>query len=181
MNISINKESELKRVYDNYYHKLLFYAGKYLADMDECKDIVQDILVKVWEKKLEFENEYALSAYLYSGVYHRCMNHLEQTDIHRKHHAKIEELYRDTYHRDYVSDRIENEVLQEIFSAIDALPPECRRIFEMSYIEGCDIAKVAEALNISQHTVKSQRARAKKLLQERLKNLFPIFILYFNL
>ena len=55
----------------------------------------------------------------------------------------------------------------------------CRKVFTLSYMEGLDIKEVAEKLDISPHTVKSQRARAKQLLQERLKDLFPLLAYLF--
>ena len=78
-----------------------------------------------------------------------------------------------------MTDRVESEVMWELMTAIDSLPEECRKVFKLSYMEGDDINEVARKLNISTHTVKSQRARAKQLLRERLKDLFPLFAYLF--
>ena len=80
----------------------------------------------------------------------------------------------------YLNERIENEILWEIFEAVEQLPEECKKVFKLSYIEKLDIAQVARLLNISEHTVKSQRARGKKLLQEYLKDLFSIASIIFS-
>ena len=158
---------------------MCFYAAKYLHDADDAKDVVQEIFVKLWEKETDFENSYALSAFLYSSVYHACMNRLATAGIHQRHHNRILKQSTSEDSANYVTDRIEDEVLWEVFAAIESLPVECRKIFKLSYMEGFDIQKVAEELNISIHTVKSQRARAKKLLQERLKDVFPLLVFYF--
>lgn len=175
------KERFLKKVYDAYYHSLCFYATKYIQDPDDAKDIVQEIFVKLWERMVEFENEYALSAYLYSGVYHACLNRLNLMGIHQRHHDRILQQSNDIDLTNYINDRIETEILQEIFAAIDSLPPECGRIFKLSYLEGYDLSRVAQELEISIHTVKSQRARGKKLLQERLKDVFPVLVYLFGI
>ena len=174
------KEQLIKKIYDEYYRPLCFYASKYTKDLDSAKDIVQQVFVKLWElNSLDFENDYALSAYLYSAVYRSCLNTINQDKTHKSHHRIILKESSDIDSKNYINDRIESEVLWQIFQAIDTLPVECRRIFKMSYIEGLTISQVAEMLNISEHTVKSQRARAKQLLADRLKNLYPLVIMLF--
>lgn len=177
--LSEGREKFLKRVYDDFYRRLCFYAAKYVEDPEDARDIVQEIFVKLWEKENEFENDAALSAYLYSAVYHSCVNKITLSGIHQRHHDQIFQQSNPADPTNYVNDRIEEEVLWEIFEAIDHLPPECSKIFKLSYLEGYDISQVAEELNISVHTVKSQRARGKKLLQERLKDVFPVLAFLF--
>ena len=74
---------------------------------------------------------------------------------------------------------LKREMFEEIFTAIEELPAECRRIFKMSYIEHLSIQEIAKQLDIAETTIKTQRARAKKYLQDRLKELFPLAILLF--
>ena len=79
----------------------------------------------------------------------------------------------------YLTDQIETEVLTELFQAIEKLPAECGKVFKLSYLEGLPIEDVAQKLEISVYTVKSQRARARKLLQENLKDLYPVLAYIF--
>lgn len=169
----------MKKIYDDYYHRLCFYAAKYVKDIEEAKDIVQEVLVKIWEREIPFSNELALSAYLYSSVYHSCLDRLTLQGIHNRHHQQIQKLNPDIDSANYLNMRIEDEILWEIFEAVEKLPEECKKVFKLSYIEKLDIAQVAEILNISEHTVKSQRARGKKLLQDYLKDLFSIASIVF--
>ena len=173
------KEQYLHTIFNAYYYRLCFYAGKYLKDEEEAKDIVQEVFVTVWEKGLQFENEIALRSFLYSAVHNATLNRLTLKNIHDKHHEKILQQSSPAETSDYVNGRIEEEVLWSIFSAIEGLPTECQRIFKLSYLDGYDLQKVADELHISVHTVKSQRARAKKLLQEKLKDLFPVLAVLF--
>lgn len=180
MQLSTTRQEDwLKTVFDDYYHRLCFYATKFLRDPEEAKDVVQELFVGLWERKPEFVNQYALSAFLYSSIYHACINRLTLTGIHHKHHDRILQDTDIAERDNYVTGRVEHEVLWEIFQAIDTLPAECRKVFKLSYIEGYDLQKVADELDITVHTVKSQRARGKKLLQERLKNLFPLAVWLF--
>ena len=175
----VNKEKLLQNLFNEHYQHLCFYAGKYIKDMDSVRDIVQEVFVKIWEQNINVQNPIAIKSYLYTTVSNACINYLKSTSIHNRHHDRIRQETSEADPHNYIADRIENEVMWELFSAIEGLPEECRKIFKLSYIENLDIKEVADTLNISTHTVKSQRARAKKLLQERLKDLFPLLVLIF--
>jgi RNA polymerase sigma-70 factor (ECF subfamily) len=109
------------------------------------------------------------------------MNRIKSALTHERHHLIIRKDGRGSMYDepDFLSDRIEAEVLSEIFSAIERLPTECRRVFEMSYIEGMPVEQVADKLGVSVNTVKTQRSRAKKALRESLKGLYSILVLLF--
>ena len=81
----------------------------------------------------------------------------------------------------YEEIQIETEVFEEIFQAIEELPTECGRIFKMSYIEGKSIKSIMETLNIAESTIKTQRQRAKKILKDKLKHLYPLAIAIFSI
>lgn len=173
------EEKALQEIYKEHYRSLCFYASKYVEDMEDAKDIVQNVFVDIWNRPKTFATPMNLKAYLYTTVYNSCMNHLKTRDIHERHHEDIREMSSEIEEHNYVTDRIESEVMWELLSAIDSLPEKCRKVFKLSYMEGLDIKEVAEKLDISPHTVKSQRARAKQLLQERLKDLFPLLAYLF--
>ena len=172
------REAFIKKVYDDYYQRLCFYASKFVADAEDAKDIVQDLLVKLWESDVEFENEQALSSWLHSGVYHACLNRKMLADIHERHHREILRETNEADPTNYLTTRIEHEVMWEVFSAVDELPEESRKVFKLSYLEGRGIQEVADILHISTHTVKSQRAYARKLLKDRLKDLYPAIFFF---
>lgn len=174
-----SKEQFFKKIFDEYYHSLCFYANKYVKDTDTVKDLVQDVFVLIWERKMTFPTDLALKSFLYTSVYNSCINYLKSTRIHEKHHERIRQESDETDNSNYLLDRIENEVMYELLSAIEHLPEECRKVFKLSYLEGKNIQEVADTLQISSHTVKSQRARAKQLLKERLKDLYPLLIYLF--
>lgn len=176
-----DREKFMKKVYDDYYQRLCFYASKYVEDMEDAKDIVQELFVRLWEGDMTFENEQALSSYLYSGVFHACLNFRKLNSIHERHHQEILYQQGTIDESNYVSGRIEHEVLWEVFQAVDDLPEESRKVFKLSYMEGRGIQEVADLLHISVHTVKSQRAYAKKLLKERLKDLYPVVLLIYGM
>ena len=167
-----------QKIFDEYYHPLCFYASRFLQDDARIKDVVQEAFLGCWDKELVFMNRLALRSYLYASVYHSCMDVIKLDNIHRRHHDIIRGKSSDV-DRDYLTSRIETEALTQIFKAIDELPAQCGRIFRLSYIENKSVDFIAQELNISPNTVKTQRARAKKLLKDKLKDLYPLMAFLF--
>lgn len=174
-------ETSFKEAFDGYFHALCFYAGRILGEDHAVYDMVQEVFLRMWERRMAFETAGAMKAYLYSAVYNACMNRIKSTSTHKRHHLLIKKHGQDPLYDEitFLADRIEAEVLAEVFMAIERLPTECRRVFEMSYVEGMSVEGVAEKLGVSVNTVKTQRSRAKKLLRESLKDLYTILVLLF--
>ena len=74
----------------------------------------------------------------------------------------------------YLRKRIETEVYMEVVQAVEQLPERCREVFKLSYMDGLKVSEVARKLSISEDTVKTQRLKARKQLQEILKDLYPL-------
>ena len=75
---------------------------------------------------------------------------------------------------------IEEEVHREIIAAIEKLPQERRRIVQLS-MEGYSQEEIAEELQVSVNTVKTQKRKAYAFLRAELKNLFVFFMVITNL
>lgn len=176
--IKVDSEQALETIFGQYYQSLCFYAARFLSNDETIKDAVQDVFVACWNKRLSFPNTYALKAYLYSSVYHSCLDIIKLRKIHDKHHGKIRNA-NSGEEPDFVAARIETEALEEIFRAVESLPQQCRAVFKLSYIEGHSVEEAASMLDMSPNTVKTHRARAKKLLKERLKDLYVLLPIIF--
>lgn len=170
-------DKEYEAIFKAYYSHLCLFANRMLQDFAEAEDIVQEAFVRFWDKRGGLNSNISAKSYLYSSVYNACMNHLKR----KKYIAERMEDYRteESTEDNYLHKRIESEVIEEIFRTIELLPEECKKVFKLSYVEEMEISQVASLLNISETTVKTQRARAKKFLQEKLKNVFPVVLLLF--
>jgi RNA polymerase sigma-70 factor (ECF subfamily) len=176
--VDFNKRNKkaFKKVFDHYYAPLCYFAIRYVNDSDEVKDLVQNVFVNVWNKNnLSFINAQSLNSYLYSSVRNTCINYIRQKKLHRE---KNEEIILETQiENEFLQAKLENEVMTEIFKAIDELPEKCSLIFKYSYLYGMSNQQIADKLNISINTIKTQKMRAKKILKEKLKNVFHIVVM----
>lgn len=176
--VNASDKQAFEAVFHKYYATLCFFANKFVRDEEVARDIVQEVFIRFYEKKVNFPNLIALKSFLYGCVQNKALNYLEKMNNRTAIREKLEQnLYAEN---EYFYHQAEAELFEEIFAAIEELPTECRRIFKMSYVDNMDIREIAEQLNISESTVKTQRQRAKSYLKKRLQNLYSLtFILFF--
>ena len=76
----------------------------------------------------------------------------------------------------YMNDIIREEVYRKLAIAVDHLPPQCRRIYDMVQ-KGMTSVEIAEEMGLSVETVKRQRKIARKMLQDELGKLAFVFLM----
>ena len=146
---------------------LIFYAGKYVNAVT-AEDLVQDVFLKVWQKRTFLFLKEGIKTYLYRSVQHACLDYLKHQEVKGDYinavttKLKIEEIY---YNDDPQSLFAEDERLELIYKEIDKLPDKCREIFTMSYLEERKTSEIAVLLNISTRTVEVQLYKALKILR----------------
>lgn len=169
-----NKEPDgFKLLYTNYYKSLILFALTYVSEEDVAKDLVQDIIVSIWEQTIDFDSETAFKTYLYNAVRNKCLNHLKHLKVQEKHEAFVKS---DQVPEDRIDDEIEEqEIYRKVFAAIDKLPPRCKEVFEL-HLKGKKNSEIAELLQISIETVKVQKKRAMKSLRVNVSSVVVLLL-----
>lgn len=147
---------------------LIYYASKYV-DTTTAEDLVQDIFLKIWQKRtLSFAKE-GIKTYLYRSVQHACLDCLKHQEIKGDYintittKLKMEEIY---YNDDPQSLFCSDERVSLIYKEMEKLPGKCREIFILSYLEERKTAEIAILLNLSPRTVEAQLYKALKTLRD---------------
>jgi RNA polymerase sigma-70 factor (ECF subfamily) len=170
MNESLNDcevQDKFRALYKSYATALMFYATKFV-DKTTAEDLVQDVFLKIWNKRSFLIWEEGFSVYLYNAVRHACMDYLKHQEVKSNllTKLKIDELY---YSEKSSFFWQEDHRLQLIYREIEKLPEKCREIFTMSYLEERKSAEIASLLYISKRTVEAQLYKALKLIREALR------------
>ena len=165
------KQEAFQQLFETFHKALCFFAARIVRDHSEAEDIVQDVFLSFWKMdRGGFPNVKTIKTFLYNSVQHRCLNYLRDLEIRDRNYKNLgrEELDEDYF----LCQQIRADVVAELFAAIDELPDRCKEIFKRSYVDGLEDRKIAEELNISLNTIKTQKQRAKSYLRERLGDLF---------
>ena len=80
-NNTILTEDDLKKIFDLYYRSILVYANRFLSSREECEDLIQDVFISVWEKKILFPDEVSLKIYLYKATRNKCYNSIKHKKV----------------------------------------------------------------------------------------------------
>lgn len=161
-----------KIVYEQYYKSLCFFANEYLKNNLAVEDIVQDVLLQVWENPPKLQDSKKLPSYLYAMVRNRCLNHIRSLSNHQK--FADDELTMDDWEVDESVNQIKAEVYREIMQSVEKLPTRAQEVFKLSYLTQLREVEIAERLNISVNSVKTHKKRAKEILKQELKHLFTL-------
>lgn len=167
-----------EELFKSQYEPLVQFTYKYLNDIDEAEEVVQETFYKLWEKSREIDIEISLKSYLYQSVRNASLNIIKHKSVERK----------------YIKDSLHNkenstvnfmeidELKTKISEAVSQLPPACKEVFELSRYEQKKHKEIAEQLNISVKTVENHVGKALKILKKSLKEYLPIyFVLLCNL
>ena len=166
-----NERKAFKMLFDRYYKPLSVVALMYTHNQNEAEDIVQQVLLKVWEEHQLQNIHTSLKSFLNTAVRNASINFLEK--------KKTREDYRQKLPKEEESlnalDFLLNEEEQSIFrKALNDLPPKSRQVFEMVYFQNQAYKKAAEMLGISVNTVKTHLKTCLKILRanQSLKRYF---------
>ncbi len=172
LNLNKGNTKALKYFFVEFYPSLCVFTKKYIPETDIVEDIAQEAFLVYWENRKQFDDINALKGYLYVTAKNKCLNHLKlkglRAEITKKGYDKEDYLYELV---------LEEETYRIIHKAIENLPPQSRRIIELS-MKGYKNPEIAEELDVSINTIKTLKGKAYKVLRENLKgHVFVLFLL----
>jgi RNA polymerase sigma-70 factor (family 1) len=150
-------------LYDNFFTSLTFFAQNFGLSKDESEDIVQEIFCRLYNNFNLPNSLKAFKSYLYTAVRNKCLNYLRDEKRRRTNEGVFVDLLDDMIIFDKIA---ENELYREMHMLVNEMPPQCKNIFRR-VLNGDTSAKIANDLNLSVETVKTQRKNAKRILRER--------------
>ena len=160
--LNTNKNNGLKLLFKRYYKPLCVFAIKYVDDLDLSEDLVQEIFIKIWQKN-DFSSSTNLSAYLFTAVKNSCIDYL------RKEHPLYVTVFEEPMViEDYYTEVEIVERNRKLMKAVGNLPEKTREVFKAVVFYNMKYKEVAEEMDVSVNTVKSNLGRAYRQLREVL-------------
>ena len=167
------KQGACTEIYNRYWEKLLLIAWNHSRDDQIAQDIVQEVLIDLWEKHYTYEINNLL-AFLITAVKFKVFKQ------HQK-ESRRNLLLQQNYAFEDISleeEKIDARFLSDLINGIvEDMPERCRLVFHFSRNLGFKNAEIAEHANITKKSVENTLNRALKIIRSELKNLGVPFII----
>lgn len=155
-------------LYRQFASKMYGVCLAYVKDRDTAKDVMHDAFIKVFRSFQRFDPERSIEAWIRTIVVNTALDHLRKQN--RVQLIEIDDKVRETHSDERsILDRVQ---MADLMGIIDKLPSGARTIFNLYTLEGYNHREIADKLNISEGTSKSQYSRAKILLREMIEKYY---------
>jgi RNA polymerase sigma-70 factor (family 1) len=171
------EEAAIAEIYRRYWRKLLAIAFNHTKDKAAAEEIVQEVLVKLWDKRAQLQIN-SLPNYLATATKFSVL-----TAIYRqKRRSDIAaSAYGKSLH-DFDDEKIYARFLQEyINGVVEKLPEKCKLVFKYSREEGRSISQISDEMNIAEKTAQAHLTKALKAIRVSLRNVGMFYLVFLQI
>lgn len=150
-------------------NQLFRLALRITLSREEAEDIVQDTMIKVWDKRYEWSNIDSIEAYSLRICRNLSLDRLKKRD---NQNDSFEEEQLDTVHTSTPQDRlIDQDRLRVVKEIVDSLPEKQRSCMQLRDFEGKQYKEIADILGITEEQVKVNIFRARQAVKQRFQKI----------
>ncbi|WP_324720252.1 RNA polymerase sigma factor [Salinimicrobium sp. HB62] len=160
------KKQDIKaqeQLYKMFAHKLFPVCLKYSSSYQQAEDNLQDAFLMIFKNMPQYKNKGSFEGWMKRIVINTALQKYRKQTVF--------EIIRDDYHKEPEIEVGEDEVsVDYLLEIIQQLPDRYRQVFNLYVLDGFSHKEIAEMLNISTGTSKSNLARARVILKEKIEN-----------
>ncbi len=153
----------LANLYRIYHPRLFRFAFRLTNSFGAAEELVNDVMLAVWNGASSFRNGSKISTWIYGIAYRKCMSHLRRKRITTVPEVSVEHLADETGYS--IEER------EWIRQGLDGLPDEQRICMLLVFYVGCTYAEIAEITNCKAETVKTRMFYARRKLRVTMPEL----------
>ena len=155
---------EYRSLFDNHYDSLVYLARTYLTRTEDAEEVVQDVFVKIWQKR-DHLSIHGMKTYLFRSTKNACLNFLRKKNIDTQ---SVDQLVNYLGSENQTNHLESLEFSHQVKMAIEQLPPKTKRVFLMNRYFEFPYKEIADILDISPKTVENQMGNALKSLRKKI-------------
>lgn len=160
-------EQQLNSIMKLHTAKLFRIAYYYSRNLHTAEDIVQDVFIKFYEKKINLDAT-SVERYLITMTTNKSKDYLKSWHY-RKTFLQEKWLHKST--KKVKDPLVVHDEEQMISEAVLSLPIKHREVVVYYYLEDYAIKELAEILQLNENTAKSRLVKGRQLLKEMLKTI----------
>ncbi|MCG8701017.1 MAG: sigma-70 family RNA polymerase sigma factor [Bacteroidales bacterium] len=140
-------------------------AFRYLLDKAQAEDIVQEVYVKLWEKRKSLGDVKSVKAFAITMTKNAALDKIRL----QKKNVDVDHLSNEQINDDNYDNKERYLVAKEIISK---LPPQQKNVIEMRDIDGLEFDEIAQALKMEPNTIRANLSLARKKVREEFKKVY---------
>ena len=179
VSVSENDDYAFRVFYDLYYRSVFRFAYYFLRNREACGEVVSNVFVAVWKSRVALRRIENIDAYLYVVARNEANRYLKESRTRRRclsfEEIPISLIDRNSPPSEDAPDSrlIEAEVEELVRRLINDLPERCRTVFLLNRQEGLSSREIAEALSLSESTVRVQIKIAVDRIVAGIRTHYP--------
>jgi len=178
--IKYGEKEAYQELFNKYAPKIYHFSLSYLKNDADAEELVQDVFLKVWEKRKILDSTQNIKTYIFKIAINTIYDFIRRKNIENAFNDFAKENYETNSNSTW--NTIVLEDMQATLKKLVAQMPEQRRkVYKLSKEDGLSNEEIAQKLKLSKRTVENQLYRAVAFLKEHLKNDSAIALLFFYL
>lgn len=172
----LTNEQAFESFFRENYDAFCRFANGFTHDAEDAEEIVQSTFVKLWESRQTMVIGAQPKAYLFTMIRNACLNQIKHISVREEYKRYNEQEIQILQEETNIGDL---NLPDKIQIAIRNMPPQRKKIFEMSRFEGLKYKEIAAHLSISIKTVESHMGSAMKDLRLEFKDYLHLAFIYY--
>lgn len=165
--LNAGDEQAFEFIYRKYYRGLCAFATNYISEY-ECEEVIQDVMMWLWEKRSSLIPGMSLRSLLFTIVRNKCLNRISYLQVRQKGNNMLYEKYSRRFEDpDLYAD---SEIFALLTRAIDQLPQQYKDAFRMNRFQNLTYNEIAEKLGVSAKTVAYRISCSLIVLRDKLRD-----------
>lgn len=174
--IALGNEAAFKTLFHRYLRKLYPFILKFTRSEQATREVIQETFIRVWlnrDKLPDIENP---GGWLFTVASNECYSYARKNSLYTKFSHPLEA---ESGTAPATEDWLQAKELHQLISkAVDLLPPQRKKIYQLSRNQGKSIPEIAAELNISPNTVKNSLVTALQFIRDYLSKSGISLILF---
>lgn len=164
----ITQQEGFELLFNTYSERLYWHLYRFIKKHDETEDLLQEVMVKVWNNLSAFRSDSSLYSWIYRIATNEALSFLEREKRRPGYRAEQQAIENDggiTY-----DGANAEEISAKLNEAISRLPEKQRIVFNLRYFEEMSYAEMAATLDTSQGALKASYHHAVKKIEEFIRS-----------